>query len=166
MATIAQMHLHPSVFPNLCTALNFTSTDPNEPPCHLAPVAAWADKIRFRMRWSAALHYIGALDDHPSQKCLFPGDRGWAGRKGGNLLEAIRNVTTILEDWSFGPEMESEAMVVDDGAANEALKFLIHFMGDMHMPLHLTGRDRGGNSDKVLFDKRQTSKLPVLIYFV
>jgi len=44
-----------------------------------------------------------------------------------------------------------------DDAANEALKFLIHFMGDMHMPLHLTGRDRGGNSNKVLFNHRQTN---------
>jgi hypothetical protein len=45
----------------------------------------------------------------------------------------------------------------DDGRANEALKFLVHFLGDMHMPLHLTGRDRGGNSDKVLFDGRVTN---------
>jgi hypothetical protein len=26
-----------------------------------------------------------------------------------------------------------------------ALRFLVHFMGDIHMPLHLTGRDKGGN---------------------
>lgn len=25
------------------------------------------------------------------------------------------------------------------------LRFLIHFMGDLHQPLHLSGRDRGGN---------------------
>ena len=25
------------------------------------------------------------------------------------------------------------------------LRFLVHFVGDMHQPLHLTGRDRGGN---------------------
>jgi hypothetical protein len=27
-----------------------------------------------------------------------------------------------------------------------ALRYLVHFMGDLHMPLHLTGRDRGGNN--------------------
>lgn len=47
----------------------------------------------------------------------------------------------------------------DDGGAQDALKFLIHFLGDMHMPLHLTGRDRGGNGIKVSFDGRVTSKL-------
>ncbi|KAJ7141142.1 phospholipase C/P1 nuclease domain-containing protein [Mycena epipterygia] len=155
-ATIAQIHLHPSVLPSMCAILNFTSTNPNEPQCHLAPVATWADKLRYKMRWSAPLHYIGAVGDHPSQTCAFPGTRGWAGKQGGNVLGAIRNVTNILEDSVYyGASGRMSAAQYD--AANEALKFLIHFMGDMHMPLHLTGRDRGGNSDKVLFSGRQTN---------
>ncbi|KAJ7933925.1 phospholipase C/P1 nuclease domain-containing protein [Mycena leptocephala] len=155
-ATIAQIHLHPSVFPNMCAVLNFTSTNPNEPQCHLAPVATWADKLRYKMRWSASLHYIGALDDHPSQTCVFPGTRGWAGKQDGNVLGAIRNVTNILEDSVYYSKIGKVSGYPYD-AANEALKFLIHFMGDMHMPLHLTGRDRGGNSDKVLFNGRQSN---------
>ncbi|KAJ7858444.1 phospholipase C/P1 nuclease domain-containing protein [Mycena leptocephala] len=155
-ATIAQIHLHPSVFPNMCAVLNFTSTNPNEPQCHLAPVATWADKLRYKMRWSASLHYIGALDDHPSQTCVFPGTRGWAGKQDGNVLGAIRNVTNILEDSVYYSKMGKMSGYPYD-TANEALKFLIHFMGDMHMPLHLTGRDRGGNSDKVLFNGRQSN---------
>lgn len=85
------------------------------------------------MRWSAPLHYIGALDDYPSETCLFPGKRGWAGRKDLNVLSAVKNVTGILERWvgagrdGLGDE--------DDELANEALKFLVHFMGDMHMPV-------------------------------
>lgn len=155
-ATIAQIHLHPSVLPNMCSILNFTSTNPREPLCHLAPVATWADKLRFKMRWSAPMHYVGAVDDHPSQTCMFPGPKGWAGKRGINVLGAIRNVTGILEEW-VEDERSGVLSSTRDDAANEALKFLIHFMGDMHMPLHLTGRDRGGNSDKVLFDGRQTS---------
>ncbi|KAJ7282593.1 phospholipase C/P1 nuclease domain-containing protein [Mycena rebaudengoi] len=155
-ATIAQIHLHPSVMPTMCAILNFTSTNPNEPQCHLAPVATWADKLRYKMRWSAPLHYIGAVDDHPSQTCAFPGTRGWAGKDGGNVLGGIRNVTNLLEDFvSYDKAGRLSAMQYD--VANEALKFLIHFMGDMHMPLHLTGRDRGGNSVQVLFSGRQTN---------
>lgn len=30
---------------------------------HLAPVAAWADRIRIHERWSGSLHYISPLDD-------------------------------------------------------------------------------------------------------
>lgn len=29
---------------------------------------------------------------------------------------------------------------------DESLKFLVHFIGDIHQPLHACGRDRGGNS--------------------
>ena len=47
---------------------------------------------------------------------------------------------------------------------NEALKFLVHFYGDLHMPLHLAGRARGGNGIKVLFDGRHTSHSFVFIY--
>ncbi|KAF8056652.1 phospholipase C/P1 nuclease domain-containing protein [Lyophyllum atratum] len=150
VATIAQIHLHPTVFPALCDILNFTSPDPTQPPCHLAPIAAWADRVRYGMRWSAPLHYVGALDDHPSQTCVFPGRRGWAGAKAHNVLGAVRNVTDILEDYTTDAG-------VSEGTANEALKFLVHFLGDLHMPLHLTGRDRGGNSQKVRFGGRTTN---------
>jgi hypothetical protein len=149
VATIAQIHLHPSVFPSLCTILNYSSPDPNLPQCHLAPVATWADKIKYKMRWSAALHYVNGADDHPPQNCAFPGARGWAGKPGRNILSAIRNVTNILE------ETDSSS----DDLANEAVKFLVHFMGDLHQPLHLVGRGRGGNSQKVRFDGRITSMI-------
>ncbi|KAN0091445.1 hypothetical protein V8E55_005011 [Tylopilus felleus] len=41
----------------------------------------------------------------------------------------------------------------------DALKFLIHFLGDAHQPLHLTGCNRG-NGDKVAFDGPTTSACP------
>jgi hypothetical protein len=40
----------------------------------------------------------------------------------------------------------------------EALMFLIHFIGDLHQPLHSSdNHDRGGNSVPVLFHDRQTN---------
>ncbi|KAF8831603.1 hypothetical protein HHX47_DHR1000556 [Lentinula edodes] len=149
IATIAQIHLHPSVLPVICDILNYTSTNPDEPPCRLAPVSTWADRFKYRMRWSAPLHYVGAKDDYPSETCVFPGERGWAGSRNINVLSGIMNVTSLLDTWVEGSG--------SDDTAEEALKFLIHFVGDLHMPLHLTGRDRGGNSVKVRFDGRQTN---------
>ncbi|KAI0052064.1 phospholipase C/P1 nuclease [Auriscalpium vulgare] len=151
-ATIAQIHLDPRVLPVLCSIL-YPDSDISQ-PCNLASVASWADKIRYRARWSAPLHYVGALGDHPSDTCMFPGTRGWAGHEGGNVLSAIRNVTTILDDFV----QAGAARTADDtDLAQEALKFLIHFVGDMHQPLHLTGRDRGGNGVKVSWDGRVTN---------
>jgi len=31
-----------------------------------------------------------------------------------------------------------------------SLRFLIHFLGDIHQPLHLCGRDKGGNGGKLI----------------
>ncbi|THH07556.1 hypothetical protein EW145_g3298 [Phellinidium pouzarii] len=136
VATIAQIHLHPSTVEQLCDIL------PSYADCHLAPVAAWADKVRMHMRWSSTLHYVNGLGDHPSQHCVF-GEEGWAGAPEHNVLSAVRNTTMWLEKGYPGAE--------------EALKFLIHFMGDLHQPLHLTGRDKGGNGAKVKFDGRITN---------
>lgn len=36
----------------------------------------------------------------------------------------------------------------------EALMFLIHFIGDIHQPLHTENLDRGGNNYSVCFDHR------------
>jgi S1/P1 Nuclease len=135
-----------------------------DPPCYLSTVATWADKIRNHARWSAPLHYAGAVGDHPPDNCLFPGTDGWDGREGGNVLDAVHNVSTILYDFVQTP---GSLGVIAGGApelVQEALKFLIHFAGDMHQPLHLTNRDRGGNSDKVTFDGRVTSAFPPLHY--
>jgi hypothetical protein len=52
VATIAQIHLHPSVQKKLCTIL------PPEAKCHLAPVAAWADQVRGRFPGTGGMHYV------------------------------------------------------------------------------------------------------------
>ena len=96
------------------------------------------------------MHYIGAVDDYPPNHCAYPGPNSWAGKKEINVLDAVQNVTGLLQDW-----VKRDA---SDETASEALKFLVHFMGDMHQPMHLTGRDRGGNSARVIWDGRQTSK--------
>jgi hypothetical protein len=152
VATIAQMHLHPSVMPKLCDILNYRGD------CHLAPVAAWADRIRgqAKYRWTGPLHYIGATDDYPSSTCLFPGSNGWEGRTHINVLSGIRNTTNVLQEYEEFRRAGIDTANVET-YVQDALKFLIHFLGDMHMPLHLTGRDRGGNGDKVSFDGRTTN---------
>ncbi|KAG6371740.1 S1/P1 nuclease-domain-containing protein [Boletus reticuloceps] len=155
VATIAQMHLHPSVMPKLCAILDYDGE------CHLAPVATWADRIRreAKYRWTGPLHYINAVDDYLSATCTFPGPGGWQGRTHINVLNAIRNTTTVLQE--FEGQRASAGVSFDDtdvpGYVQDALKFLIHFIGDMHMPLHLTGRNCGGNGDKVAFDGRTTN---------
>lgn len=170
VATIAQIHLLPSTLRVVCDLLGVVPSDDSEATlrrqCHISSVATWADRDKYKMRWSAALHYVGAVDDHPSGSCLFPGEGGWAGSKGINVLDGIKNTTHILAEWSgidehgssgLRPTRTGLRLPAPGPLEIEAFKFLVHFIGDMHQPLHLTGRDRGGNNQKVYFENRQTS---------
>jgi len=129
--TIAQMYLHPSVLPRICSTV-YPDGDPNDPRCHLGVLATWADRIRGipQYRWAGAFHYVGGIGDWPPSICQF-GEQGWHGRDGVNVLGGIYNTTNWLKEGKSG--------------SGEATKFLIHFVGDLHQPLHLTARDRGGN---------------------
>ena len=167
IATIAQIHLHPSVLPTVCSLLD-VDVDLNDDPsvlrskCHISSIATWADKYRMRMRWSAAMHYVGAVDDFPRDRCEFPGQQGWAGSRSINVLDGMKNVTKILAEWSGVDENDLEyrgprSSSIPGPLQEEAFKFLVHFVGDMHQPLHLTGRARGGNGIKVHFGRRFTN---------
>lgn len=130
VATIAQIHLHPATREKLCSIL------PPEAKCHLAPIAAWADQVRMRYPGSGPMHYINGKNDHPADHCEF-GEHGWVDEDV-NVLTAITNMT--------GQIMQ--------GKGDIPLRFLTHFIGDMHQPLHLTGRDKGGNGAMFLFEGR------------
>ncbi|GAA5986624.1 hypothetical protein JCM11641_005169 [Rhodosporidiobolus odoratus] len=38
-----------------------------------------------------------------------------------------------------------------------SFNFLVHFLGDVHQPMHLTSRERGGNGDPISWDGRHTN---------
>ncbi|GMK59171.1 hypothetical protein CspeluHIS016_0701860 [Cutaneotrichosporon spelunceum] len=130
VATIAQIHLHPHVRHKLCHIL------PEAAHCHLAPIAAWADTIRRGYPGTAQMHYVNPKGDHPGDTCTY-GEQGWI-NEDVNVLTAIMNKTEE----------------VANSAADIPLRFLVHFLGDMHQPLHLTGRDRGGNQAIFRFEGR------------
>ncbi|KEP50031.1 S1/P1 nuclease [Rhizoctonia solani 123E] len=136
-ATIAQIHLLPSAQEEICKIL------PSNFNCRLSGIAAWADKIRGlpQFRWTSGLHYVNPLDDWPPEKCAF-GESGWKTEQ--NILQGIVNVTRGVDS-------------LQGSQRDYALRFLVHFIGDIHMPLHLTGRDRGGNEDRVRYGGRITN---------
>jgi hypothetical protein len=108
----------------------------------LSMVGSWADTILYpdtdpvdylNWQWSKELHYVNT----PDWVCNYDRNRDcdWAG--GQRCIDgAIQNYTKRLADTQQ-----------DDIQRQEALKFLVHFIGDIHQPLHggFAG-DRGGNS--------------------
>eukprot|EP00474_Spongospora_subterranea_P008392 CRZ08850.1 hypothetical protein [Spongospora subterranea] len=97
----------------------------------LESIASWADEIRrfAQYRWTEPLHFV----DTPEWACKFV-DSDCDAK--GCVVSAIHNYTTRLRTPFHGSESTID------------LKFLTHFAGDIHQPLHVSfTQDRGGNSE-------------------
>jgi hypothetical protein len=108
----------------------------------LSMVASWSDTILYpdtnpddylNWQWSKELHYVNT----PDWVCNYSRNRDcdWKGEQG-CVDGAIQNYTGRLANAKQ-----------DDVQREEALKFLVHFIGDVHQPLHAGfAGDRGGNN--------------------
>lgn len=101
----------------------------------LADVANWADSIKGDPQWvhTKPWHFVDIPDgeDYGTIEHNHEGD----------VVTAITENVAILKD-ARAADVEKQ----------EALKFIVHFVGDLHQPLH-AGRpdDVGGNKIKVVF---------------
>lgn len=107
----------------------------------LADASTWADDIRgnHRYDWARLLHYVNVErgDDAFDLETHCPDE--------GCVVQAIITYTETLKSASASREEKIEA-----------LKFLVHFVGDVHQPLHVGyADDKGGNDIKVKFFNRQ-----------
>lgn len=113
---------------------------------YLASVATWADTFRYTDEgsFSAPFHFIDA-EDNPPDSCSVDFDRD-CGEKGCSV-SAIANYTERVQQ----PDTLSAQDVSD------ALRFLVHFLGDITQPLHDEALEVGGNDIDVTFDGTDTN---------
>jgi len=113
----------------------------------LADIASWADELRddasreALAKATSKLHYINFRSDDcayvPPRDC--PGDQCVVG--------GLDRYVAVLADRSQ-----------PDALRLEALKFVVHFVGDVHQPLHAGYRDdKGGNAYQVQFQGKGTN---------
>lgn len=104
----------------------------------LAQVSTWADMIRSDPNWAHAKpwHFVDIPDGEDYN--TVPKDPK------GDIVVAVTDYVKTLKSEKASNE---EKLI--------ALKFLVHFVGDIHQPLHV-GRpdDKGGNTIKVKFFDR------------
>jgi hypothetical protein len=156
VALVARAHLTPRVSRAVDRLLRESpvQTAPNRycadtPKDPMAAVASWADDVRRRQN-NGAWHYIDIPRTAKRQKGIAewcPPLAPAAGRKtaAGCVAGAIEYFAKVLGDQS-----QSAA----DRAA--ALRYLIHFTGDIHQPLHaIDDSDQGGNCIPVRFETRK-----------
>ncbi len=128
---LAQRHLNPQARAEV-EALLTGERDPT-----LAGVATWADDLRNadppRFKATSKWHYInaegGGCDFDVARDCP----------DGDCVVAAIERQRAILADRNQPRE-----------ARRDALKFIVHFVGDVHQPMHAGDRpDAGGNRYQV-----------------
>ncbi|KAF1689293.1 S1/P1 nuclease [Pseudoxanthomonas koreensis] len=103
----------------------------------LAGIANWADDLRGNDpelgKRSARWHYVNIADPD----CAFDAARDCPGDD--CVVAALEAQAAILADPARS-----------DAERRQALKFVVHFTGDVHQPLHAgRGADRGGNDYQV-----------------
>ena len=104
----------------------------------LASISSWADQVRRERSNTAPWHYIDIPIDKPHM------DLTRDCPKGDCVVTQIAAERAILKDHSAKLEQR-----------REALMFLVHFIGDMHQPLHCSdNKDKGGNDVRVVFFER------------
>jgi hypothetical protein len=98
-------------------------------------VSSWADNIldEPQWKWSAPLHYINT----PSWQCSYiPSQDCGVDENGLCVANAVANYSNQLNT----PTLPYNQM-------EDAVRFVIHFHGDIHQPLHVGfGADEGGNT--------------------
>ncbi len=105
-----------------------------EPGESLADVSTWADEYRRDHTETGPWHYVNVPITEPAYHPRFEA-------KEGGVVSRIDHFRKILADPSAPRDRRQQA-----------LKFLVHFLQDMHQPVHVGHRgDRGGNDLQVQF---------------
>lgn len=144
VALIAERHLTPEARRILETLLKENPIDPQLkrncgafPSSVLADGATWPDDVRNTLK-NGPWHYI----DIPRGASRAP-LASFCG-EAGCITQAISEQLAVLKNPLADPRTRAEAA-----------RYLIHFVGDLHMPLHAsTNNDQGGNCLPVRFFRR------------
>jgi hypothetical protein len=103
--------------------------------------ASFADEVRGARPDTAPWHFI----DNPLDEARLDMERDCA--KGDCIVSTISRLRQVLRDPATPADQRTEALM-----------FLIHFVGDLHQPLHCSDHhDRGGNSVQVQFHDHMTN---------
>jgi S1/P1 Nuclease len=144
VALIAERYLTPDAHEYLDALLRDNPIDPQlKRNCGifagslLADSSTWPDDVR-NARNNGPWHYIDIPRDAPrAPLSKYCGDSGC-------VTQAIAEQLAILKDPHADPQKRADA-----------LRYLVHFVGDLHMPLHAsTNNDEGGNCVPVGYFRR------------
>jgi len=147
IALLAEKHLTPHAHATVNKILSDSAIDPSlNRYCKeggidaMADAATWADDFRTLHPETGPWHYVDVPLGTPLRG-LRKSVEKFCDPKEGCVTRAIEDQIAILRSPESDPQKKADA-----------LRFLIHFVGDMHQPLHATSNnDQGGNCVPVTY---------------
>ncbi|WP_345951276.1 S1/P1 nuclease [Mucilaginibacter sp. PAMB04274] len=136
VALIADNHLNPKAKAVVKELLGEQS---------MADVSSWADQVRNQpeFKHTEPWHYVNAplgLSYHDFAQLV-------TNQSKDNVYTAIEKEIAILRDGSSTHLQQADA-----------LKFIIHFVGDLHQPMHVSrAEDKGGNTIQLQYEGQGTN---------
>ena len=160
VAEIAQRHLTPIAQARVSALLSGRS---------LADVANWPDELRSDARYDKykLLHFatvpngVASYRDAKKAPCgdiVAAIDALIAFLRTGSR-EALHSVKALSDKSDGTGEGACNTVETEPITPDTALRFLVHFMGDLHQPLHIGGTDLGGNTVSINWMDRWRTNL-------
>ncbi|HUK46758.1 MAG TPA: S1/P1 nuclease [Terriglobales bacterium] len=127
----------------------------------LAAISTWADQVKGERPETFGWHFVdipaNASGFSEARDCYHPEPKYPSSLNDHDncVVDRITKFKNILADKNAPKEQRVEA-----------LKFLVHFVGDVHQPLHAIGEARGGNDIHVVeFGSTECGKYPCNLHF-
>jgi len=136
VASIAERHLSPSAKAAVADLLSGES---------LEDISTWADEIRSNpsYRQTASWHFLN-LPSGLDHAAFMVQVRSMSQE---NVVSSVHHFEEVLANPRSNKSEKTEA-----------LKFLVHFVGDIHQPMHISHKeDKGGNTIQLRYDGKGTN---------
>jgi hypothetical protein len=149
---IARNHLSPTAKQNLQALLGNDD---------LAAISNWADQIRPQRPETYSWHFVDIPRDSAGfseqRDCYRPDERASSSQT--DHHNCVVDRITLFEQILANPGAPQPDRL-------EALKFLVHFTGDVHQPMHAIEEARGGNDIHIVgFGSEQCGKYPCNLHY-
>ena len=130
----------------------------------LAGISVWADEIKMQRPETASWHFVdipgNSTGFNEARDCYRPNSNEK------NYQASIDRHNCVVDRIQMSAAILAEKSASHSDRA-EALKFLVHFVADIHQPLHAIADSRGGNDIHVFeFGSSQCGKYPCNLHFV
>jgi len=128
----------------------------------LAAISTWADEIRNQRPETSGWHFVdiprNANGFSEARDCYRPDSRHPSSREDHHncVVDRIEIFQQVLADHH-----------ASTAERDQALKFLVHFVADIHQPLHAIAEARGGNQIHIVeFGRRECGRRPCNLHYV